>query len=145
MYIPEERMFYDCVDPASGEVMKKRSPFWPDKAQQTLNDVSRPNNEGSLFKDMYQYTKDERFRKVFIDLCEVSLTVKTGMVSGWISCQTTNKIVPSTLGSTSGMPNHYWRGMRSRATRGTSRQHSGRHERMRGSNKRWDNLLHQLS
>jgi uncharacterized protein YyaL (SSP411 family) len=70
MYIPKERMFYDCVEPNTGNVMKTWSPFWPDKSEQTLFDVSRPNNEGSLFKDMFQYTGDDRYRKVFLDLCE---------------------------------------------------------------------------
>jgi rhamnogalacturonyl hydrolase YesR len=70
MYNAEHRMFYDCVDPVSGEVLKERSPFWPEKETQTLMDVARPNNEGSLFKDMYSYTRDDRYRQVFINLCE---------------------------------------------------------------------------
>jgi hypothetical protein len=70
MYNAEHRVFYDCVDPKTGNVMKEWSPFWPDKANQTLFDVSRPNNEGSLFKDMYEYTHDERYRSIFIELCE---------------------------------------------------------------------------
>jgi rhamnogalacturonyl hydrolase YesR len=70
MYNADDRMFYDCVDPVTGTVQKERSPFWPDKQTQTLTDVARPNNEGSLFKDMYTFTREERYRKVFIDLCE---------------------------------------------------------------------------
>jgi len=32
MYVPEYKVFYDCVDPVSGEVLKENSPFWPDKS-----------------------------------------------------------------------------------------------------------------
>ncbi len=70
MYNPEHRVFYDCVDPNSGEVLKSWSPFWREKKEQELFDVARPNNEGSLFKDMYGYTHNERYRKVFLELCE---------------------------------------------------------------------------
>ena len=76
MYEPERRMFYDCVDPLTGNVQKERSPFWPDKKTQTFTDVARPNNEGSLFKDMYRYTKDERYRAVFLELCESLLATQ---------------------------------------------------------------------
>lgn len=70
MYNPEYRVFYDCVDPRTGKVMTEWSPFWQDKKQQSIFDVSRPNNEGSLFKDMYEYTHEERYRAMFIELCE---------------------------------------------------------------------------
>jgi len=70
MYNPEHRVFYDCVDPVTGEVLKERSPFWRDKTHQTIYDVARPNNEGSLFKDMYLFTREERHKKMFVELCE---------------------------------------------------------------------------
>ncbi len=70
MWEPGSRMFYDAVDPQTGAVLTKASPFWPDKPEQTLNDVARPNNEGSLFKDMYEYTGDARFRQMFLTLCD---------------------------------------------------------------------------
>ena len=76
MYVPERRMFYDCVDPATGAVLKERSPFWREKPTQVFTDVARPNNEGSLFKDMYRYTQDARYRKVFLDLCESLLATE---------------------------------------------------------------------
>ncbi len=74
MYNPQFRVFYDCVDPLTGKVMKERSPFWPEKETQTIFDVARPNNEGSLFKDMYLYTRDERYRTMFLELCESLLS-----------------------------------------------------------------------
>ncbi len=70
MYIENEGLFYDNVDSKTGEVMTENSPFWPDKENITLYDVSRPNNEGSLFLDMYKFTGDETYKKTFINLCE---------------------------------------------------------------------------
>jgi hypothetical protein len=92
MYVPDQKIFYDAVDPVTGEVMKKNSPFWPEKSEQTLYDVARPNNEGSLFKDMYLYTKDETFRKIFIDLCE-SLVEKQDQYGLWMDFMPNNKNV----------------------------------------------------
>jgi len=83
MYVPEHGVFYDAVDPKTGEVLKENSPFWPEKKEQTLYDVSRPNNEGSLFKDMYEFTKNEKYKKVFIDLCE-SLVQKQDEYGLWM-------------------------------------------------------------
>jgi rhamnogalacturonyl hydrolase YesR len=70
MYEPEHKVFYDNVNPVTGDVMKSYSPFWPEKKEQTLNDVARPNNEGSLYRDMFLYTKNEKYKKIFIELCE---------------------------------------------------------------------------
>lgn len=72
LYLENEALIYDGVNPATGEVMRDKSPF---KARQgegkaSLFDVARPNNEGYLFKDMYLHTKDERYKKVFLNLCD---------------------------------------------------------------------------
>jgi len=77
MYVPEYKVFYDCVDPVSGEVKKENSPFWPDNKNQELFDVARTNNEGSLYKDMYEFTGDEKYKDLFIDLCESLLEYQT--------------------------------------------------------------------
>lgn len=69
MYIADKGLFYDAINPETGEVMKEWSPFWPDKEKQQLNDVARPNNEGSIFLDMYRHTNNEKYKKVFIELC----------------------------------------------------------------------------
>ncbi len=68
MWEPQSRMFYDAVDPQTGEVMKIKSPFWPEKQKQALTDVARPNNEGSLFKDMYRFTKNEKYKTIFLEI-----------------------------------------------------------------------------
>jgi uncharacterized protein YyaL (SSP411 family) len=90
MYVPEHKIFYDAVDAKSGEVKKENSPFWPDKKQQKLFDVARPNNEGSLFKDMYEYTGEERYREVFLELCE-SLVEKQDEYGLWMDFMPNHK------------------------------------------------------
>ena len=65
----DKGLCYDNVDPISGDVLKESSPFHRGKANQTMNDVSRPNNEGSLFLDMYEYTANEEYKNAFITLC----------------------------------------------------------------------------
>lgn len=83
MYEPNSRMFYDAVDPETGEVKKEWSPFWSDRKNQVLNDVARPNNEGSIYKDMFEYTGKEEYKNLFIDLCE-SLVEKQGEEGLWM-------------------------------------------------------------
>lgn len=70
LYYPEEGVCYDLADLATGEVLKLGSPFHGGKPDQTLFDVSRPNTEGSLFKDAYEFSGDERFRDAHILLCD---------------------------------------------------------------------------
>jgi rhamnogalacturonyl hydrolase YesR len=90
MWVPENGVFYDNVDPKTGEVLKENSPFWPQKEKQTLFDVARPNNEGSLFKDMYQYTKNEKYKDIFIKICE-SLVEKQGPQGLWMDFMPNHK------------------------------------------------------
>ena len=90
MYVPKSGVFYDAINAKTGEVMKDYSPFWPDKKNQTLFDVARPNNEGYLFKDMYEFTGNEKYKKVFIDLCE-SLVQKQGKEGLWMQFTPNNE------------------------------------------------------
>ncbi len=83
MYVPKYGVFYDAINEKTGEIMKENSPFWPDKKHQTLFDVARPNNEGYLFKDMYEFTGDEKYKKVFVNICE-SLVQKQGKEGLWM-------------------------------------------------------------
>lgn len=83
LYLPEEGLLYDMVDPNTGEVLKEKSPFWPQKAKQSLADVARVNNEGFLYKDMFEYTGNPRYKEVFINLCE-SLVAKQGPEGLWM-------------------------------------------------------------
>lgn len=83
MCLLEEGVCYDNVDPVSGEVLKENSPFWPEKDEQELYDVARPNNEGSLFLDMYEFTGEDEYKDAFITLCN-SLVEKQGPEGLWM-------------------------------------------------------------
>ncbi|MHB1688355.1 MAG: beta-L-arabinofuranosidase domain-containing protein [Ignavibacteriaceae bacterium] len=90
MFVPDSGVFYDAINAKTGEVMKNHSPFWPGKKNQTLYDVARPNNEGYLFKDMYEFTGNEKYKKIFIDLCE-SLVQKQGKEGLWMQFTPNNE------------------------------------------------------
>ena len=90
MYVKEQAVFYDSVDPESGEVRKKDSSFWPGKKNLTLYELARPNNEGSLFLDMYKYSGNEKYKKVFLELCE-SLVEKQGPEGLWMDFMPNDK------------------------------------------------------
>ena len=83
MYDEKNGVCYDIADPHTGEILKDNSPFWPEKLNQTLFDVARPNTEGSLFLDIYNYTGREEFREAFINLCN-SLVDKQGPEGLWM-------------------------------------------------------------
>ncbi len=83
MYIPEHKLFYDAVDPVSGEVYKANSPFVDTGDNSALYRIARPNNEGSLFKDMYEFTGEEKYKEMFIELCE-SLLMYQGPKGLWM-------------------------------------------------------------
>ena len=67
LYLEEEGLIYDLVDAQTGEIWTDQSPFY--EGELTVHQVARPNNEGFLFKDMYEFTGEERYREVFINLC----------------------------------------------------------------------------
>ncbi len=90
MCLLEEGVCYDNLDPVTGEVLTENSPFWPDKENQELWDVSRPNNEGSLFLDMYRYTGKEEYRDAFLALCE-SLVEKQDSFGLWMDFMPNDK------------------------------------------------------
>ncbi len=90
MYLKEDGLCYDMVDPLTGEVQKKRSAFWPEKTEQVLNDVARPNNEGSIFLDMYRFTGKENYLKAFLNLSN-SLVTKQGADGLWMDFTPNNR------------------------------------------------------
>jgi hypothetical protein len=94
MYHPAERVFYDAVDPVTGDVQKIRSPFWKEKIEQALFDVARPNNEGYMFLDMFRFTGDSTYRQIFVGLCE-SLVEKQGPEGLWMDFTPNNKATGS--------------------------------------------------
>ncbi len=82
-YLPKEGMFYDAADPQTGQVLKEGSAFRTKNAKGRLSDVARPNNEGSLYKDMFEYTGNTKYKEVFLNLCE-SLVAKQGPEGLWM-------------------------------------------------------------
>lgn len=89
LYLPKEGMFYDRVDPETGEVQKLRNPVKPGKGPQPLNKVARVNNEGFLYKDMFEYTGNQKYKEVFLNLCE-SLVAKQGAEGLWMQFDPNN-------------------------------------------------------
>jgi rhamnogalacturonyl hydrolase YesR len=82
MYLPDYGLFYDFVHYETGEVLTEDHLYWGEGGRE-LYDIARPNNEGSLYKYMYEFTGDERYREVFIALCE-SLVEKQGPEGLWM-------------------------------------------------------------
>ncbi len=82
-YLPKEGMLYDLADPTTGEVIKEDNPARKGTPQGGTDLVSRPNNEGSLYKDMYEYTGNPKYKEVFINLCG-SLVAKQGPEGLWM-------------------------------------------------------------
>lgn len=94
MYYPEKGVCYDLVDLKTGEVLKQSSPFYKGKKNQTLEDVSRPNTEGSPFKDAYEFTKENRFKDAHI-LLSNSLIDKQDKDGIWMRYMPNNSEVSS--------------------------------------------------
>jgi len=94
MYYPEKGVCYDNIDVKTGQVLKEYSPFWKGKANQELFDVSRPNTEGSLFKDAFEFSGDKKFRDAFVLLCN-SLLEKQGPEGVWMRFTPNDAVVHS--------------------------------------------------
>ncbi len=90
MWVPDHGVFYDVVNPVTGEVRTENSPDWPDPKPKKLFEASRPNNEGSIFKDMYEFTGDETYKQIFIQLCE-SLVEKQDEYGLWMEFMPNHK------------------------------------------------------
>ena len=68
LYDSAKGICYDNVDLVSGEVQKTNSPFWKEKKEQTLYDISRPNTEGWIFLDAYEFSKNKAFLDAHLNL-----------------------------------------------------------------------------
>lgn len=95
MYNAEAGVCYDNIDMKTGEVLKEFSPFWAkEKKDQKLFDVSRPNTEGWIFKDAYEFSHEETFKKAFINLSN-SVVEKQGPEGLWMDFMPNAKAVQS--------------------------------------------------
>lgn len=88
MYLPEEGMFYNILDVDNKKVWTDKSPHH-DVEKASITQVARPNNEGYLFYDLYLFTKDEKYKEVFINLCE-SLVRRQGKEGLWMDFEPNN-------------------------------------------------------
>ena len=71
LYLPEHRLSYNIVDPVTGEIWKDRSPHAQHQGHKiTIQQVARPNAEGYLWKDMYLFNGEERYKEAFLALCD---------------------------------------------------------------------------
>ena len=71
LYLPEHRLSYNIVDPITGEIWKDRSPHAQHQGHEiTIQQVARPNAEGYLWKDMYLFNGEERYKEAFLELCD---------------------------------------------------------------------------
>lgn len=71
LYVKEHKLSYNIVDPETGEIWKDKSPHEQHQADPiTIKQVARPNAEGYLWKDMYLHTKEERYKKAYLEICD---------------------------------------------------------------------------
>lgn len=90
-YVPDEGLFYNIVDPGSGEIWYDRSPHYRDIAPSEIKitQVARPNSEGYLFADMCRFRVDPTFCDVFLDVAEKKIAWQS--VSGaWMDFEPNN-------------------------------------------------------
>ena len=71
LYLPEHRLSYNIVDPVSGEIWKDKSPHKQhQQGTVTIKMVARPNAEGYLWKDMYEFLGEDRYKQAFLEICD---------------------------------------------------------------------------
>ncbi len=71
LYLPEHRLSYNIVDPETGEIWKDKSPHAQHQGHEiTIKQVARPNAEGYLWKDMFEFTGEERYKNAFLEICD---------------------------------------------------------------------------
>lgn len=71
LYLSEHKLSYNIVDPKNGEIWRDKSPHPQHQGHQiTIKQVARPNAEGYLWKDMFEFTGEERYKKAFLEVCD---------------------------------------------------------------------------
>ncbi len=71
LYLPEHKLSYNIVDPETGEIWRDKSPHAQHQGRKiTIKQVARPNVEGYLWKDMFEFTGEERHKKAFLEVCD---------------------------------------------------------------------------
>lgn len=71
LYVKEHKLSYNIVDPETGEIWKDKSPHKQHQNDPiTIKQVARPNAEGYLWKDMYDYKGEVRYKIAYLELCD---------------------------------------------------------------------------
>jgi hypothetical protein len=70
---PATGICYDFIDPSTGLVFDQRSPFDPRNRTPTPEQVARPHPEGRMWLDMFDYTGDSTYFRVFMAGCRTLL------------------------------------------------------------------------
>jgi len=93
LWIPEERLFYDMVDPKTGKAVRDSS-VWFKRGATKVTEIARPNVEGALYYRLYRHTKNEKYRDVF--LRSIDRLVKDQSEDGlWMDYHPNNKATGS--------------------------------------------------
>lgn len=87
LYLEDEGLIIDLVDSETGEILRDRSPFF--EGELTVHQIARPNNEGFLYYDAYRFTGKDKYREVFINLCN-SLVDKQSDNGFWMDYHPNN-------------------------------------------------------
>lgn len=72
-YEPRSKLFYNIIDPDSGQVWRDRSPHHPNSNPATLTQVARPNVEGWLLKDVCTDRARPQYCRVFLEVIDALL------------------------------------------------------------------------
>lgn len=88
LYLPDKGVLYDIIDIRNGDVLTKTSPHY-EGDDLPLHLVTRPNNEGFLFGDMYLHTHNKLYLDVFRNLCN-SLVEKQSPNGFWMDYHPNN-------------------------------------------------------
>lgn len=71
LYVKEHKLSYNIVDPETGEIWKDKSPHEQHQNDPiTIKQVARPNAEGYLWKDMFEYTGEQRYKDAYLEICD---------------------------------------------------------------------------
>ena len=69
LWIPDERLFYDMVDPKTGEPITEFS-VWSKRKNPKITEVARPNVEGALYYHLWRHTKNRKYKEIFLESIE---------------------------------------------------------------------------
>lgn len=93
LWLPEQGVMYDLIDSETGHVLTERdpSPHFPADQQLELFDVTRPNNEGFLYLDMFRHTGDSTYLEVFRNLSDALVRYQDTATGIWLDFHPNNR------------------------------------------------------